>query len=177
MFITRGVKSSLQRELDYFYRGTTQSEFDIRYVTKGAFSQARSKLKPSAFVEMTDNVVQTFYSGVPYKLWKGMRLLSVDGSRLMLPNHPSVVEEFGTHSFGPNADQPRSLALASLLYDVLNLITIDAQLAPYSSSEQDLLYKHLDKVKSGDLLLMDRGYPSVALFFLLIAKKLIFVFV
>ena len=174
MLITRGFKSSLQRELDFFYRETSQSEFNVRQVTKGAFSQARAKLNPSAFVEMTDNVVNTFYSEAPYKLWKGMRLLSVDGSRLMLPNHPSVKEEFGTHSFGPNADQPRSMALTSMLYDVLNLITIDAQIAPYSSSESDLLYKHLDKVKEGDLLLMDRGYPSQALFFLLTAKKINF---
>jgi hypothetical protein len=160
--------------LDFFYRETSQSEFNIRQVTKGAFSQARAKLNPSAFVEMTDNIVNTFYTEAPYKLWKGMRLLSVDGSRLVLPNHPSVKEEFGTHSFGPNADQPRSLALTSMLYDVLNLITIDAQIAPFSSSESELFYKHLDKVKEGDLLLMDRGYPSFALFFLLTAKKINF---
>lgn len=172
--LTRGIKSSLQRELDFFYRETSQSEFNIRQVTKGAFSQARAKLNPSAFVEMTDNIVNTFYTEAPYKLWKGMRLLSVDGSRLVLPNHPSVKEEFGTHSFGPNADQPRSLALTSMLYDVLNLITIDAQIAPFSSSESELFYKHLDKVKEGDLLLMDRGYPSFALFFLLTAKKINF---
>jgi hypothetical protein len=174
VLISRGIKSSLQRELDFFYRETSQSEFNIRQVTKGAFSQARAKLNPSAFIEMTDNIVNTFYSEAPYKLWKGMRLLSVDGSRLMLPNHSSVKEEFGTHSFGPNADQPRSIALTSILYDVLNLITIDAQIAPYSSSESDLLYKHLDKVTEGDLLLMDRGYPSFALFFLLTAKKINF---
>ena len=79
-----------------------------------------------------------------------MRLLSVDGTRLVLPNHKSVVEEFGEHSFGPNADSKRSLALASFLYDSLNLITLDAQIAPYSSSERDLLCQHLEKVKSGD---------------------------
>ena len=174
MLIARGFKSSLQRELDFFYRETLKEDFNIRYVTKGAFSQARAKLNPSAFVEMNDNLVNTFYSEAPYKLWHNMRLLAIDGSRLVLPNHPSVVEEFGTHSFGPNADQPRSLALTSILYDVLNLITIDAQIAPYDSSEKELLYKHLDKVKEGDLLLLDRGYPSFALFFLLTAKKINF---
>lgn len=103
-----------------------------------------------------------------------MRVLSADGSRLVLPKHKSVVEEFGEHGFGPNADSTRSLALCSFLYDPLNLITLDAQMAPYASSERDLLDRHLDKVQPGDLLLLDRGYPSLALMFQLKAKGIEF---
>lgn len=98
------------------------------------------------------------------------RLLSCDGSRLVLPNHPTVVEEFGQHKFGPKADSLRSLALCSTLYDALNYVTIDAQIDKYASSERDLLVKHLDKVKKGDLLLLDRGYPCIWLLYLLQAK-------
>ena len=170
MFISRGVKSSLQRELDSFYKEATSSEFNIRAATKGAFTKARAKLKHEAFIELNDNVNQTFYNEAPYLVWNGMRLLSVDGTRLVLPNHKSVVEEFGVHNFGPNADSKRSLATASVLYDSLNLVILDAQLAPYSASERELLYKHLEKVKPGDLLLLDRGYPSISLLFLLMAK-------
>lgn len=174
MFISRGVKSSLQRELDSFYKEATGSEFNIRVATKSAFTRARKKLKHEAFIELNDNVNQTFYNEAPYLVWNQMRLLSVDGTRLVLPNHESVVEEFGEHGFGPNADSNRSLALASFLYDPLNLITLDAQIAPYSASERDLLYQHLAKVKPGDLLLADRGYPSIALMFLLKAKGIEF---
>lgn len=174
VFIIRCGKKSLQRELDSFYKEVMQSEFKVRHVTKGALSTARKNLKPEAFVEMLDNVNQTFYTQAPYWLWKGFRLLGVDGTRLMLPNHPTVIEEFGEHSFGPNADSKRSIALASMMYDVLNLVTVDAQLAPYTSSERDLLYKHLPKAQKGDLLLMDRGYPSIALLFLLMAQGLDF---
>src|SRR5690554_6601195 len=99
-----------------------------------------------------------------------MRLLAVDGTRLALPNHPSVAEEFGVHQFGPKADSPRSLAMGSLLYDVLNHITIDSQMAPYAASERDLLLQHLGHVKPGALSLLDRGYPSFWLLFLLRAK-------
>jgi len=103
-----------------------------------------------------------------------MRVLAVDGTRLVLPNHPSVVEEFGQQKFGPNADSPRSLAMGSMLYDVLNQITIDARLSPYASSERDLLMQHMDKVKTGDLLLLDRGYPCFWLLFLLKARGIQF---
>lgn len=165
MLLTRGIKTSLQRELDSFYKEVTGSDFNIREVTKGAFSRARAKLNPSAFVEMNENVIGTFYDEAPYLCWHGMRLLACDGTRLTLPSHESVVEEFGEHGFGPKAESKRSLAIGSFLYDTLNLVTLDAQLAPYRSSEGKLLQKHLDKVQKGDLLLLDRGYPSLALMF------------
>jgi len=167
-------KSSIQRELDSFFKAVSNSDFKIREVTKGAFTQARAKLSPWAFERLNEVASEHFYSEAEYYGWHGMRTLAVDGTRLVLPNHPSIVEEFGQHQFGPKADSPRSLAMGSMLYDVLNQITIDAKLAPYSSSERDLLLEHLDKVKSGDMLLLDRGYPCFWLLFLLKAKGIEF---
>jgi len=166
--------SSIQRDLDRFYKSMDKSDFSIREVTKGAFTQARAKLNPWAFMRLNEVAVNTFYEQNEVYTWNGMRTLSVDGSRLVLPNHPSVKEEFGVHKFGPKADSKRSLALCSILYDVLNLISIDAQIAPYVASERDLLYQHLDKLRPKDLLLLDRGYPSKSLFFLLMAKEVEF---
>jgi hypothetical protein len=123
---------------------------------------------------LNEVAVDTFYDEAEYYVWHDMKVLAVDGTRLLLPNHPTVKEEFGVHRFGPNADSPRSLAIGSILYDVLNQISIDAQLAPYSSSERDLLMSHLDKVKPGDLLVLDRGYPCIWLLFLLQAKGIEF---
>jgi hypothetical protein len=167
-------KSSIQRELDSFFKEISKSDFKIREVTKGAFTQARSKLNPWAFKRLNEVSSNTFYEGADYYTWHGMRTLAVDGTRLVLPNHPSIVEEFGQQKFGPYADCPRSLAIGSMLYDVLNLITLDAQLAPYASSERDLLMQHLCMVQQGDLLLLDRGYPCFWLLFLLKAKRIEF---
>jgi hypothetical protein len=118
--------------------------------------------------------VKTFYDEAVYNVWNGFRTLAVDGTRLVLPNHPSIIEEFGQHHFGPNADSPRSLAMGSMLYDVFNHLTIDSKLAPWSSSERDLLVEHLDKVEVGDMLLLDRGYPCFWLLFLLKARGIEF---
>lgn len=167
-------KSSIQRELDRFYKELSQNDFNIREVTKGAFTQARAKLNPWAFQRLNEVAVNTFYDEAEYYVWHQMRLLAVDGTRLVLPNHPSVAEEFGVHQFGPKADSSRSLAIASLLYDPLNLLTIDSQIAPYSSSEGDLLMQHLSKINKGDMLLLDRGYPSFWLLFLLKARGIEF---
>ena len=165
-------KSSIQRELDSFFKALSKSDFKIREVTKGAFTQARAKLNPWAFKRLNEVAVNSFYQGTEFYGWHGMRTLAVDGTHLVLPNHPSVIQEFGQQEFSPNIK--RSFALASILYDVLNHISIDAEIAPYSSSELHLLTKHLDKVEKGDLLLLDRGYPCFWLLFLLKAKGIEF---
>lgn len=169
-----GFKSSIQRELDGFFRAATKSDFNIREVTKSAFSQARQKLDPATFMRLNQMAVDKFYQNEDFNVWGGYRLVAVDGSRLVLPNHQSVKDEFGIYNLGPDADSPRSMGTVSLLYDVLNLITIDARIAPYSDSESNLLVQHLPSTQEGDLLLLDRGYPSYWLLFLLTAKKIQF---
>lgn len=168
-------KCALQRDLDRLYGKLFDRDFNIREVTKGALSQARAKLNPWAFERLNEVVSDAFYEESPfYYTWFGMRTLSVDGSRLMLPKHKTVEGEFGVHDFGPNADSKRSLAMCSMLYDVFNYVTLDAQLAPYASGERDLLLLHLNRVKPGDMLLLDRGYPCFWLLFLLKAKGIEF---
>ena len=173
LFLIR-VKGALQRELDEFYKSLNRRDLKIREISKSALSQARAKLNEWAFIRLNEVAATTFYENAAYYVWNGMRTLAVDGTRLVLPNHPSIIEEFGLHHFGPQGDSPRSLALASVLYDVFNQVTIDAQIAPYSESEGDLLSIHLDKIQCGDLLLLDRGYPCFWLLFMLKARGIEF---
>jgi len=174
------LNRAIQRELDSFFKKIDSSDYTIREATKGAFSQARSKMNEWGFIRLNEIAVDTFYNESEYYTWNHHRLLAVDGTRIMLPNHPTIKEEFGECSFGPKADSKRSMAIGSMLYDVLNQITIDAQLAPYKNtsnkrgSERVLLDKHMSKLKQGDLLLLDRGYPSFALFFQLKAQNIEF---
>jgi len=174
--LLRGIKSSLQRELDSFFKTVSSTDYNIRAVTEGALSQSRNKLKPEAFKGINDVACSSFYSGAPYKRWPGHRLLSVDGSRLHLPNHPGIKEEFGEHLAGCDASAPVSMALISLLYDPLNLLTLDSQIGAWSESEQSLSLKHTDRLQPGDLLLADRVYPSVYLFYLFRSKGVEFCF-
>ena len=168
------VKSALQRDLDRFFKTIKDEDFNIREVTKGGFSKSRRKLDPWAFQRLNEVAVNSFYQNTDFNIWGDYRVLAVDGSRLMLPSHPSVRAEFGEHLFGPKADSKRSMACCSILYDVFNHLTVDAQIAPYTDSEVSLLEAHPDKVNPCDLLLMDRGYPGFWLLFLLKAKGIEF---
>lgn len=164
------MTSSLQRELNRFYAKILDKDFSIREVTKGAFSQARAKLKPEAFVDLSKEGCRTFYEDAPYREWNHHRVLAGDGSALILPNHPTTREEFGVYKMGPpNLPSDRCMARTSIVYDVLNLLTVDAIIDKYNVSEQQMLQQHLSRVQflEGDLLLLDRAYPSLALMFTL----------
>ena len=174
--LLRGIKSSLQRELDSFFKTVLSTDYNIREITKGALSQSRSKLKPEAFKEINDVACSSFYADAPYRKWNGHRVLSTDGSRLHLPVHQTVKEEFGEYFVGRHGSSPVSMALISLLYDPLNLLTIDSQIGAWSESEQSMFLRHTEKLQAGDLLLADRGYPGIYLFYLLRAKGVEFCF-
>jgi hypothetical protein len=67
-----------------------KSDFSIREVTKGAFTQARAKLKPWAFQQLNEVAINTFYEQNQVYTWNGIRTLNADSSRLVFPNHKSV---------------------------------------------------------------------------------------
>ena len=54
-------KSSLQRELNGFFKALLKSDFKIREVTNGAFTQARAMLSPCAFKRLNEVAVDSFY--------------------------------------------------------------------------------------------------------------------
>jgi Transposase DDE domain len=167
-------KSAIQRDLDCFFKDLLNEDFNIRKVTKSAFTKARAKLNPWGFKRLNEVAVNTFYEQAPYHKWHDRRILAIDGTRLTLPNHPTIVQEFGQQEFGPKADSKRSIAIGSVVYDCLNYLCLDSDLAPFEGSERDLLLNHLEYIKQGDVLLLDRGYPCFWLLFLLKAKKIDF---
>ena len=133
-------------------------------VSNSAFSQARLKLKHTAFIELNQKaIVEVRYEEKTYRTWKGHRLLAIDGMQVPLPDSESIRQAFGTQSVSNQyetcqGDYP--LAIASVLYDVLNHIGLDAQLAHSKSYEVNLAVEHLKYTQANDLLIFDRNYLS-----------------
>lgn len=141
------------------------SWLDLPPVTASAYSQARYKLKHTAFIELNRTaIVETMYGDDDYHKFWGFRVLAVDGSKLILPNTKGVREDFGTITYSNGKDSEiqgkHPYALASVLYDVLNRISIDARLGKARAYEIDLAVEHLAYTQTNDLLTMDRNYPS-----------------
>lgn len=138
---------------------------DTDTVTASAFCQARYKVRHTAFIELNQQaIVDPMYADDDYQRFWGFRVLAVDGSKVMLPNNKETCAAFGTirYTNGKNKQLlgEHCYGRASVLYDVLNRIAIDATLASIKSYEVDLAIAHLQHTTASDLLLMDRNYPS-----------------
>ena len=167
------LSKSLQSELDNLFKVILHSELPEHKVSKGAFSQARQKLKHEAFIELDKDQVEYFFATNNFKKWNGFRLVAIDGSTARLPYSEKIVEQYGIADISETG-RPIILSRLSQAYDVLNHITIDAQFSTYHDNEHDLAIKHLTTLKEGDLALFDRNYGSFWLFALLQNKGIHF---
>ncbi len=149
------------------------SELPERMVSKGAFSQARQKLKHEAFIELDKDQIEYFYDSTESKTWHSYRLVAIDGSTARLPNSEKIIEQYGIADISETG-RPIILARLSQAYDMLNHITIDAKLSNYHDNEHDMSVEHLAVMKQGDLALFDRNYGSFWLFALLQSKSIDF---
>jgi len=153
------MKRSLQDELDEFFKALNQEKIASRQVSKSAFSQARKKLEASAFIELNEEQVNYFYEHFAPKSWYGFQLRAIDGTLLDVPDNDATRKEFGV--WGSRHDgKGTPKARVSQLFDVLNEVTINAQMAPKSWGERRLAARHLPSLTAEDLLLLDRGYPA-----------------
>jgi hypothetical protein len=151
------VKGATQSELDDFFTVLHQQNEEARFVTASAFSQAREYLKHTAFEELNAEFNRQFQQLNFVKRWRKYRLLAVDSSSLRLPESEALTDYFGGQE---TTSGLITMARLSTCFDVSSGVTLDAQVAPYLTSERDLVVKHLAKTEPLDLLIYDRGYPA-----------------
>lgn len=146
--------------------------------TSSAFTQSRKKIKPELFSYMMGELSKEFYSDNDerVKLWKGFRLLAVDGSTLELPNVASLSLVFGRYKnqYGLG----KVLARCSVLYDLENEMVLDGVLSNPKTGERALAKSHIKVLKESnfkELILFDRGYSSFDLVYSLVESNIAFV--
>jgi len=145
-------------------------------ISNSAYTQARAKLNYTAFQEYAQMSSDMFYADGEYEKYNNFRILAIDGSVVTLPNSEDISSEFNPmkvrcqiEGFKKEVAQAR----ASVLFDVLNTIAVDASLTNKNKSEANnlsaydertLALQHLEYCTKDDLVIMDRGYPSYELF-------------
>jgi hypothetical protein len=157
LLILRLLKSSLKTELKSFYEQVFKEDKVVNWVSDAALCKARQKIKYGLFEVLSKEVSGSFYDINKGDLWKGCRLLGVDGSEINLPSSAGLIRDFGEHhvnSVGTEIPQAR----VSFLTDVLNKVTLDASIKSFKLSEQAMLDEHLPYVNSNDLLTADANY-------------------
>ena len=166
-FLINSCKKSLQIEIDKFF------DFmgDNMEYSKQALCKARLNILPEGFRELNNVWIKDVYSENSFKTFNTYRILAVDGTTFELPFTQELKEEFGEFK-NNNGELKKVLARASILYDVENNLLIDGILEKYSSNERTMAISHLEtwiKFKTEindnhkDLIIFDRGYPSLNL--------------
>lgn len=172
------LRHTIQKELNSFLKeiqGSTGSA--IKKISSSAFVQSRKKLKPDMFFDLNNLIATDYYidNDEKVKLYKGLRILSIDGSSLNLP----VTEEL-KNSYGVFNNQSKTndviIARVSVLYDVLNELILDGKLCPFSTGEVPLSRSHCKYASKGDLIIMDRAYPSFESAYLMQQQGIDFLF-
>lgn len=90
--------------------------------------------------------------------------MAIDGSKLTLPDADLLGSIYGT--LGSNSSSPT--AQASICYDVLNKVIVDALIEPMSVDDRTLAIRHIKNLEKSarfgkELVIIDRGYPSFVL--------------
>jgi len=125
----KGVKSlqNTLNETEKFLSNLIGEE--LTTVSKSAYSKAREKLNYKAFIELSNDIRNMFYSHCEYKRFRGFRLLGIDGSLVTLPCEEDIIKEFNTTSVvNQYKDKSKTIVQArvSVVYDLLNSIVVDA---------------------------------------------------
>jgi hypothetical protein len=139
--------------------------YDMTY-SKQAFSEARQKLLPKAFILLNNFFIKEFYKGGYYKKFNKYILLAVDGSLHEIPNNKETQKTYGFATNGKN-DSKVARAMTGTLYDVENRVVVCTVFERFDSAERKnakkLLEDSLELLPNNEekLILFDRGYPSI----------------
>jgi hypothetical protein len=161
LFMFNLLRRSLTIEIDGFVRYLNERfSSGTRHFTTSAFIQNRKKIDPAVFSHLSGVIIDNFYTPENDTLnyLNGIRVLAVDSSKLTLPCIAELKKCYGVTKNQSKVEIVQ--ARASVLYDVLNGLTLDAALDNLSKGERELALRHAHRWKNKDLIIYDRGYPS-----------------
>jgi hypothetical protein len=140
-------------------------------VSAAAFCKARYKLRPELIRELLRHVAEDFDKRFGQDhLWHGHRVFAVDGSWMSTQR-----SDFHWLTWGAAEGAHNPQLLVCTLFQLFSEVPYDVSIGPFASSEREHLLGLLDGLREGDVLVLDRGYPSYALFCELLARGIHFV--
>lgn len=124
-----------------------------------AFVQQRNKLKPGVFDVLFRSLADSLEKIQEPKLLKGLRILAVDGSDVLIPTDTSHIESLVPESSGQAA---HNLLHLNAMYDLLQRIYVDELIQDHhKANEHKAFTEMVDRSPLKNVLVMaDRGYES-----------------
>jgi hypothetical protein len=158
--IGKGRHLGYEHLLEEFWADATRAGVDLPQATPvspAAFTKARRKLKAESLHSLVVDAAGAFERDLgSHHRFRGRRVFAIDGTWISTQRSWALLDEFNKSSKG---HVPQ--LMATVLYDVIAKTPIDAVITKFSSNERlqavDLIERH---VKPGDIVLLDRGFPS-----------------
>ena len=155
--ILTGRKMSIGNRLRKFFKLTANVK---NLVSVNAFSKARKKIKSELYKSLNQDSVEMYYDkgGKHVKRWQGKLLWVVDGSAINLPDSE---ETRAFYSESKNSTPVvRIQGLASVLFDALNEVVINAELCEKISESDIACAHHISHCTKDSVVIYDRGYAN-----------------
>lgn len=160
-----GCFSVLNKAKSFLLKTSKNIRHIVESISDSGLCKARKRFSSDILKRLwQNNIIPVFYKEKGRKLWKGFTVCAVDGTSLTLNLSKNILNAFPiiTNSLKPKI-------LMSVLYDVYSRIPLDVVCSNFPGNERGLLIDMIRKIKNKNiLLLLDRGYPSFVLFFLLL---------
>lgn len=165
-FLLYSPKTSLSNKLEQLRENLP--DLDFPSVSKQALSKARYGIRYELFQEFFEHSANFYYEHImERKLWNDRyHIFAIDGSTHEVPSSKSTFKEFGDQK---NPDLYWSMALASVLYDVLEDVIVDAAIEKQFYSEREMSLRHLARLfdlglENDSIVIFDRGYYSAEIY-------------
>lgn len=168
-FLLYSPKTSLSNKLEQLRENLP--DLDFPSVSKQALSKARYGIRYELFQEFFEHSANFYYEHImERKLWNDRyHIFAIDGSTHEVPSSKSTFKEFGKQSDQKNPDLYWSMALASVLHDVLEDVIVDAAIEKQFYSEREMSLRHLARLfdlglENDSIVIFDRGYYSAEIY-------------
>lgn len=130
------------------------SELQQQPVSASSICEARQKMPETIFTLINQKLLSIREVSDPLPLWRKHRVFGVDGSKINVPH-----ELLDAGYKAPNKQQYYPQGLMSTLYHLGSGLIYDGILDP-DKGERICLLAHMERLSSGDVLVLDRGYFS-----------------
>jgi len=129
-------------------------------VSRQAYEKSRNQISYTAFEELFEDSAGLAISTEDSTLYKGYRVMPIDGTTVQLDKNEETKEIFGKST----PQEGKVFARISMCADILNDTVLDGRIAGYDVGERKLAMMHIEKdICENALYLLDRGYWSFEL--------------
>ena len=140
---------SVQSALDAFFPGLGAVGAGV-LVSERALAKARAKLHVPALWALNERLLCCVETQGQLHLFKGRRLVCADGT-ILAPAQRACLR---TRSLAAPVQRALGLYLPG------NDLMLHVAVGPEAEGERQMLFDQLDRLRRGDVLILDRGYPA-----------------